>query len=136
MLAGTAARHEYAASLIEWGAALRRANRRQAARGPLGDGLSLADGCGAAGLVERARREMAATGARPRRLRLTGLGALTPSEARVAALAADGLGNVQIARTLQVTRKTVEKHLANAYQKLDITSRLKLGEALRPPAKQ
>jgi len=130
VLADGAARLEYAASLIDHGAALRRANRREAAREPLREGLQLADRCGAAGLVERARREIAATGARPRRLRLTGPAALTPSEARVAALAVGGLGNVQIARTLQVTRKTVEKHLANVYLKLDISSRRELGGVL------
>ena len=48
----------------------------------------------------------------------------------MAGLAADGLGNVQIARTLQVTRKTVEKHLANAYLKLRIQSRRDLRGAL------
>jgi DNA-binding CsgD family transcriptional regulator len=130
VLSDSSAGLEYAASLIDWGAALRRANRREAAREPLLGGLQLADCYGAAGLVERARRELAAAGARPRRIRLTGPAALTPSEARVAALAVDGLGNVQIARTLQVTRKTVEKHLANVYLKLDISSRRDLAGVL------
>lgn len=123
---------EYASSLLEWGAALRRANRREAAREPLSEALQLAGRCGAAGLVERARHEIAATGARPRRVRATGASALTPSETRVAALAADGLGNPEIARMLLVSRKTVEKHLANVYLKLEISSRRELGAILDP----
>jgi DNA-binding NarL/FixJ family response regulator len=41
-------------------------------------------------------------------------------------MAATGLGNVEIAQTLFVTRKTVEKHLSNAYTKLGVTSRAAL----------
>ena len=41
------------------------------------------------------------------------------------------MSNPQIAQTLFVTRKTVEKHLANAYSKLEIRSREELPQALR-----
>ena len=41
-------------------------------------------------------------------------------------MAARGLGNIEIAQTLFVTRKTVEKHLGNAYTKLDVKSRAEL----------
>lgn len=61
---------------------------------------------------------------------LTGPSSLTPSERRVAELAAQGLSNREIAETLWVTRKTVELHLGNAYGKLDIRSRSQLPEAL------
>ena len=69
-------------------------------------------------LAERAPEELAATGARPRRSRLSGVDALTASERRVARMAARGVGNVEIAQSLFVTRKTVEKHLGNVYTKL------------------
>jgi DNA-binding CsgD family transcriptional regulator len=54
---------------------------------------------------------------------LSGVEALTPSERRVADLAAEGLTTRQIAEALFVTPKTVEFHLRNTYQKLDIGSR-------------
>ena len=70
----------------------------------------------------RARTELTAAGGRPRRQRHHGVAALTPSELRVARLAADGQTNRQIAHSLYVTPKTVETHLAHAYAKLGIAA--------------
>jgi DNA-binding CsgD family transcriptional regulator len=81
-------------------------------------------------LARRARAELQAAGARPRRPALTGLDALTPTEHRVATLAAAGHGNREIAQQLYVTRRTVETHLTHAFQKLDITSRDQLATCL------
>ena len=69
-------------------------------------------------------------GARPRREWRTGVEALTPSELRVARLAAEGQTNREIAHTLYVTLKTVEGHLARGYAKLGITGRAELPHAL------
>jgi DNA-binding NarL/FixJ family response regulator len=80
-------------------------------------------------LARRARVELAALGARPRK-ELSARQRLTPSERRVGEMAASGLTNKQIAQALFVTLKTVEGHLHNAYQKLDIGSRSQLGAAL------
>jgi DNA-binding CsgD family transcriptional regulator len=55
---------------------------------------------------------------------------LTPSEHRIAALAAAGQSNREIARALFVTPKTVEYHLRNTYRKLDIVTREELVAAL------
>ncbi|HEU4599238.1 MAG TPA: helix-turn-helix transcriptional regulator, partial [Solirubrobacterales bacterium] len=63
-----------------------------------------------------------------------GVESLTPSERRVAELAASGLTNRQIAQSLFVTVKTVEAHLSASYDKLDINSRHQLTEALSQPA--
>jgi DNA-binding NarL/FixJ family response regulator len=60
----------------------------------------------------------------------TGADALTPSERRVAELAAGGLPNAEIAQTLFVTTRTVETHLTAAYRKLGITSRTALSSVL------
>jgi len=128
------ARLEHARSLVELGAALRRANQRTAAREPLRTGLDLAHRCGAARLAQQARDELLATGARPRRGALTGLEALTVSERRVAELAAAGMSNPEIAQALFVTLNTVEGHLRHAYQKLSISSRGQLPAALRAVA--
>ena len=124
------ARLERAKSITELGAALRRAGQRVAARPLLAEALDLAAGCSARPLASRARAELGAAGGRPRRERRHGLDALTPSELRVACLAAAGQTNRQIAHGLYVTPKTVETHLAHVYAKLGIPDRGGLPEAL------
>jgi DNA-binding CsgD family transcriptional regulator len=130
VLRGSPARLERARSLTELGAALRRAGQRTAARPLLAEALDLASRCGARPLAGRAHDELIAAGGRPRRERQYGTAALTPSELRVARLAADGRTNREIARGLYVTPKTVETHLAHAYAKLGITGRAGLAAAL------
>jgi DNA-binding CsgD family transcriptional regulator len=123
LLEGSPARLEVARALVDLGAALRRAGRRRDAQARLRPALELAHRCGAAGLAGRAREELVAAGARPRRPVFTGLEALTASERRVARLAAQGRSNREIAETLFVTQRTVETHLRHTFQKLGITSR-------------
>jgi DNA-binding CsgD family transcriptional regulator len=82
--------------------------------------------CGALPLAEHAREEIRATGARPRSEPTGGVDALTPSELRVARMAAGGLTNPEIAQALFVTSKTVEYHLRHVFQKLDVSSRRQL----------
>jgi DNA-binding CsgD family transcriptional regulator len=118
-------------ALLDLGAALRRENRRAEAREPLEQAADMASRGGAVALNERARVELAATGARPRREAfLSGPASLTPSERRIAELAALGQSNREIAQALFVTPKTVEYHLRNTYRKLDIQTRQELREAL------
>jgi DNA-binding CsgD family transcriptional regulator len=124
-------RLETVRSLVELGAALRRSGERAASRAPLQEAADLARHGGALALYHRARTELAASGARPRReLLLSGPASLTPSERRIAELAAGGQSNREIASNLFVTPKTVEYHLRNAYRKLDIQTRRELAEAL------
>jgi DNA-binding CsgD family transcriptional regulator len=118
------------------GAALRRAGRPVEARNPLRLAVDLAHRCGATELEDEALAELRAAGARPRRRLTTGAGALTPSERRVAELAAAGRRNREIAESLFVTISTVEFHLRHAYRKLGIASRAQLAETLgtvKPP---
>ncbi|HEX4017203.1 MAG TPA: AAA family ATPase [Frankiaceae bacterium] len=122
-------RLELARSQLELGAALRSSGRRTAARIPLRHALDVAAGAGAEPLEKRIREELAAAGARPRRAALTGWDALTPTERRIAQLAAAGRNNVQIAHDLYVTSKTVEWHLGNVFRKLEITRRSELTAA-------
>jgi DNA-binding CsgD family transcriptional regulator len=56
--------------------------------------------------------------------------ALTAAEARIVALAADGLTNAQIAQALFLTTKTIERHLTSSYRKLGIAGRTQLVAAL------
>ena len=134
VLADSPARVEHARALVELGADLRRSGQRSQARQPLRDGLDLAARCGAIRLAERARTELVATGARPRRVRRTGRDALTPSELRVALLAAQGRRSREIAQALFVTTKTVDTHLNRTYSKLGINSRRHLTQALTAEA--
>jgi DNA-binding CsgD family transcriptional regulator len=120
-----------ARALLEFGSAARRAGRRKAARAPLLEALDCADRCGATVLVQRARDELGAAGARPRRTAMSGKEALSPRERQVADLAAEGRSNREIAETLFVTVKTVEWHLRHAYEKLGVSSRSGLASALR-----
>ena len=62
-----------------------------------------------------------------------GADALTASERRVAAMAASGMQNREIAQALFVTVKTVETQLSSCYRKLAIGSRRELGPALESP---
>jgi DNA-binding CsgD family transcriptional regulator len=123
-------RLERARTLVELGGALRRADQRMRARGPLREGLDLAQQCGAERLAARAVEELRVTGARPRRRMITGPDALTPSEARIVRMAADGMGNRDIAQALFLTVRTVENHLGSAYRKLGIGSREELRRAV------
>jgi DNA-binding NarL/FixJ family response regulator len=130
VLEPTPMRLELAYSLTELGAALRRAGARTAAREPLRRALDLASRCGATPLVARARDEALAAGARPRRPWTTGVHALTPSELRVARLAAQPLTNRDIAQALFITTKTVSDHLSSTYRKLNIHTRDQLTTAM------
>jgi len=132
VLRGSICKLEHAKALLELGAMLRRTGRRREARDPLRSGLELARSCGAASLAARAEEELRAAGASPRDVIRAGVDELTASERRVAQLAASGMTNKQIAQTLFVSVKTVETHLHRTYQKLDVSSRAQLAQALEP----
>jgi DNA-binding CsgD family transcriptional regulator len=120
---------ELAHTLLELGGAIRRAGRPTEARDTLRDALALADRIGARRIARLAREELRRAGGRAP-LRSNNADELTPSERRVAELAAEGKTNREIANELFVTVKAVEWHLGNAYRKLNIRGRSGLGAAL------
>jgi DNA-binding CsgD family transcriptional regulator len=124
------ARLERARALADLGAMLRRRNRRTEARELLREALDAAHRVGAKRLAEQAETDLRATGARPRRVVLTGLDSLTASERRVAELAGQSLTNREIAQQLFVTDRTVEGHLTSVFRKLRLDSRTELPAAL------
>ncbi|MBE3014803.1 AAA family ATPase [Microbispora sp. NEAU-D428] len=130
VLRPTTARLELAYSLVALGACRRRMGHLAAARPLLYEGMELAQRCQAAPLVKEARGHLAAAGARPRRSYVSGPESLTPSESRVARLAAEGFTNSQIAQRLYIQVKTVEVHLSSVYRKLGVTRRQQLTSML------
>ena len=96
------------------GLGVRAEARRSASRSApsqLGIGLDLAHRLGAIGLEAEIHEELMAAGARPRRPAITGVESLTPTELRVARLAAEGLSNREIAELIFVSRNTIAWHL-------------------------
>ena len=126
MLRPTEAPLKYARALADWGAAMRRAGYRADGRRALEEALPIADCCGALPLAGYITDELAAGGRSTRARGRHGPESLTPSERRIAALAAAGHTNREIAEQLFVTVKNVEGHLAAAFRKLGITSRRQL----------
>jgi len=86
------------------------------------------DACGAVVRRERALATLATLGTKGRRTRaaLLGPGALSAREREVAVLAAQGCSAREIAERLFIGERTVETHLANAYAKLGVTSKVDL----------
>jgi DNA-binding CsgD family transcriptional regulator len=116
---------ELARSRLALGSVQRRANHRRLSRGPLTAASEGFERLGAAVWAERARAELARLGGR----RSVG-GELTPGEARVAALVAEGRSNKDVAAALFVSVKTVEGHLSHVYEKLGVHSRGELAHRL------
>jgi DNA-binding CsgD family transcriptional regulator len=104
------------------GVTLRRSGSRRRAADALGAALSTFEALGCEPWAARARDELDRLGLRPR-----DDGGLSPSEQRIARLAADGLTNRVIAERLVISPKTVEATLARVYLKLGIGSRAELG---------
>jgi DNA-binding CsgD family transcriptional regulator len=129
-LATTPGRARHAQALGDLGAQLRRAGRVSEARDCLKEAVSAAHRIGAGLVADRALEELRAAGARPRTRTFHGVGALTPTEHRVARLAVKGMTNREIAQHLFVGLRTVEVHLTNAYGKLAIEGRPGLAAAL------
>ena len=124
------ARIHLARARLVYGEWLRRMRRRREAREQLSRAREMLEAMGARAFAERARAELAATGGRraapaSERERL-----LTPHEARIARLAADGLSNAEIADRQFVSPRTVEYHLHKIFRKLGIASRTQLAQKL------
>lgn len=130
MLAGGTGKLESVRLRLELGSALVRMGRRVEARQALRPALADADALGAAELSTRVRRELVATGLRPRRAALAGAPALTPRERQICELAATGKANRAIAQQLFLSVKTVETHLAAGFRKLGVRARGELRAAL------
>jgi RNA polymerase sigma factor (sigma-70 family) len=111
----------------EW---LRRQGRRVDARTHLRLAHESFAGAGLEAFAERARVELEATGEHARKRTAATLDRLTPQEAEVSRLAAEGNTNREIAARLFISPSTVEYHLRKAFRKLDVKTRTQLARRL------
>src|SRR5262249_54152793 len=84
---------------------------------------AMLDASGMEAFAERARRELQATGETVRKRTVETLDDLTPQEAQIAHLAAEGRTNAEIGGQLFLSGRTVEWHLRKVYGKLGLASR-------------
>ena len=116
---------ELARTQLVLGQLQRRRRQKQVATQALNDALRIFEQLGNPLWVERAHAELVRT-------TMSGSRAvdLTPTERRVADLAAEGLSNRDVAASLYISAKTVEAHLSRIYRKLGIRSRAELGRRI------
>jgi DNA-binding CsgD family transcriptional regulator len=129
-LGRTRVRWALARAHLLYGEWLRRETRRTDARQQLRIAHQMFTAMGAEGFAERARRELLATGETARKRLAENAGQLTIQEAQVAALAREGLSNLEIGARLFISPRTVEYHLGHVFTKLGINSRMQLHRAL------
>jgi DNA-binding CsgD family transcriptional regulator len=120
----------HAETLVAYGRYLRQTRRAKDARQALHRALDMVASTGARRLERLAAGELAAAGGR-RTGRVRSVSELTAQERRVAAFAAEGMTNVEIASNLFLSSKTVEHHLSSIYLKLGIRSRRELMRSAR-----
>jgi len=108
---------------LAYGEALRRSRRRIDARAQLRAALDVFTEVGAQPWADRARQELRASGETARKRDPSTSLQLTPQEQQVASLVSRGHSNADVAAQLFLSRRTVEFHLSNAYQKLGVRSR-------------
>jgi DNA-binding CsgD family transcriptional regulator len=119
-------RPELARAHLVYGEWLRRERRRMDARAQLRAANDQFTSIGMEAFGERARLELQATGERARKRTVETRDELTPQEAQIAHLAAEGHTNREIAARLFISANTVEYHLRKVFRKLDVKSRTPL----------
>jgi DNA-binding CsgD family transcriptional regulator len=127
----TRMRVDLARSRLAYGEWLRRERRRLDAREQLRRAHQLFTEFGMGAFAERARAELEATGEHVRKRVAGARDDLTPQEAQISRLVADGATNVEIAARLFISANTVDYHLRKTYRKLGVKSRTQLARRLR-----
>ena len=128
LMATTPRRPTTAAFLFDASKLLRSAGRVSEADACATSASELYASCGADADAAIVAATIAGRAPRRRNRPRFGFDALTPTEARVVGLIADGLSNRDIATQLYVSRRTVETHVSMAYRKLEVSSRVELAK--------
>ena len=105
-------------------------SRRVEARAELRVAHDFFADAGLEAFAERARVELEATGEHARKRTVDTLGELTPQEAQISRLVAQGQTNREIAAQLFISPSTVEYHLRKVFRKLGVTSRTQLARRI------
>jgi len=132
-LAPTRLRFDLARTHLVYGEWLRRERRNVDAREQLRVAHGLFTEFGMEGFAERARIELRATGEHARKRAPETSNDLTPQEAEISRLVAQGKTNVEIAAQLFISPSTVEYHLRKVFRKLDVKSRTQLARHVLEP---
>ena len=127
-LTPTALGFDLARTRLLYGEWLRRERRPRDAREQLRTAHGLFSGFGMEGFTERARTELQATGERVRKRTVETQTDLTPREAQISQLVAQGATNPEIAAQLFISPGTVEYHLGKVFTKLGVKSRTQLAK--------
>jgi DNA-binding CsgD family transcriptional regulator len=130
LLGRTQMRPDLARAHLLYGEWLRREKRRADARHHLREAHEHLSAIGMEAFAERARRELAATGARVRNRSVATMLDLTPQETQIAQLAGEGRTNREIGTQLFISVHTVDYHLKKVFTKMDVNSRRQLRESL------
>jgi DNA-binding CsgD family transcriptional regulator len=117
---------ELARTQLLLGEHLRRIRRRSDARPLLRTAMTTFAHLGATAWADRARDELRATGETTSDAAADAVATLTPQELRIAAAAANGATNREIAARLFLSTRTIDYHLRKVFQKLGISSRIEL----------
>jgi DNA-binding CsgD family transcriptional regulator len=130
LLTPTTFRLDLARTRLLYGEWLRRGRRPRDAREQLRAADVLFTDFGMEGFGARARAELRATGERVRKRTVDTQNDLTPQEARISELVAQGASNPEIAAQLFISPSTVEYHLRKVFTKLGVRSRTQLARVV------